>query len=105
MRVPLVWLRESRHRPQPEQLAERLTLLGMEVNSSSVGGVWSQVVIGELLTVRSTRARTGCRQTVNLGDGANPVDVCGATNIARASGSRWRCRVRCCPAAAHRGAP
>ena len=36
----------------PEQLAERLTLLGMEVKGlERWGSDWQQVVIGELLTV------------------------------------------------------
>ena len=38
MRVPLSWLREYVDVQQtPEQLAERLTLLGMEVRASSNG--------------------------------------------------------------------
>ena len=53
MRVPLSWLREFVDvELTPEQLAERLTLLGMEVKSIERWGAdWEQVVTGELLTV------------------------------------------------------
>jgi phenylalanyl-tRNA synthetase beta chain len=53
MRVPLSWLREYVDVQQtPEQLAERLTLLGMEVKGIDRWGAdWRSVVVGELLTV------------------------------------------------------
>ena len=53
MRVPLSWLREFVEVDlDPEELAERLTLLGMEVKSIERWGAdWDQVVTGELLTV------------------------------------------------------
>ena len=53
MRVPLSWLREFVDIDlTPEQLAERLTLLGMEVKTIERWGAdWQNVVIGELLTV------------------------------------------------------
>ena len=53
MRVPLNWLREYVDIQQtPEQLAERLTLLGMEVKGIEQWGAdWRSVVVGELLTV------------------------------------------------------
>ena len=63
MRVPLSWLREFVDiELTPEQLAERLTLLGMEVKTIERWGAdWEQVVTGELLTVerhpRAARAR------------------------------------------------
>ena len=86
MRVPLSWLREFVDVDMtPEQLAERLTLLGMEVKHiEHWGSDWDQVVIGELLTVeKHPRADRLSLTTVTLGDGRDPLSiVCGATNIA-----------------------
>jgi phenylalanyl-tRNA synthetase beta chain len=69
----------------PEQLAERLTLLGMEVKGiEQWGSDWRNVVVGELLTVeKHPRADRLSLTTVTLGDGREPLEiVCGATNIA-----------------------
>lgn len=86
MRVPLSWLREFVDIDlTPDQLAERLTLLGMEVQSVERWGAdWRKVVTGELLTVeRHPRADRLSLTTVTLGDGGEPLSiVCGATNIA-----------------------
>ena len=86
MRVPLSWLREFVDiELTPEQLAERLTLLGMEVKAiERWGGDWQHVVTGQLLTVeKHPRADRLSLTTVTLGDGAEPLSiVCGATNIA-----------------------
>ena len=86
MRVPLSWLREFVDvELTPEQLAERLTLLGMEVKSIERWGAdWEQVVTGELVTVeKHPRADRLSLTTVTFGDGAEPLSiVCGATNIA-----------------------
>ena len=86
MRVPLSWLREFVDIDLvPEQLAERLTLLGMEVKHIERWGAdWNSVVTGELLTVeRHPRADRLHLTTVTLGDGNEPLSiVCGATNIA-----------------------
>ena len=86
MRVPLSWLREFVDIDlTPEQLAERLTLLGMEVKHIERWGAdWQNVVTGELLTVeKHPRADRLHLTMVNLGDGAEPLSiVCGATNIA-----------------------
>jgi phenylalanyl-tRNA synthetase beta chain len=86
MRVPLSWLRDYvEFDLTPEQLAERLTLLGMEVKSiERWGSEWRNVVVGELLTVaKHPRADRLSLTTVTLGDGSEPVEiVCGATNIA-----------------------
>ena len=86
MRVPLSWLRDFVDvELTPEQLAERLTLLGMEVKHIERWGAdWESVVIGELLTVeRHPRADRLSLTTVTLGDGGEPLSiVCGATNIA-----------------------
>ena len=68
----------------PEQLAERLTLLGMEVKGiEQRGSDWSNVVVGELLSVeKHPRADRLSLTRVTTGSG-EPLDiVCGATNIA-----------------------
>jgi len=86
MKVPLSWLREFVDvQLEPEALAERLTLLGMEVKSIERRGAdWRDVVVGELLSVeRHPRANRLSLTTVTLGDGSAPLEiVCGATNIA-----------------------
>jgi len=86
MRVPLSWLREFVDvQLTPEQLAERLTLLGMEVSSIDRWGAdWQSVVTGELLTVeKHPRADRLSLTTVTFDDGRPPLSiVCGATNIA-----------------------
>ena len=85
MRVPLSWLREYVDvELTPEQLAERLTLLGMEVKGlERWGDDWQEVVVGELLTVeKHPRADRLSLTTVTLGSGEPLEIVCGATNIA-----------------------
>ena len=59
MRVPLSWLRDYVDFDLPaERLAERLTLLGMEVQSiSTIGADWNSVVVGELLDRRAASQR------------------------------------------------
>jgi phenylalanyl-tRNA synthetase beta chain len=85
MRVPLSWLREYVDVQQtPEQLAERLTLLGMEVKGIEAWGAeWRSVVVGELLTVeKHPYADRLHLTTVNVGSGEPLHIVCGAHNIA-----------------------
>jgi phenylalanyl-tRNA synthetase beta chain len=85
MRVPLSWLRDYVDiQLTPQQLAERLTLLGMEVKSVQAwGSDWQNVVVGELLAVeRHPRADRLSLTKVSVGDGAALEIVCGATNIA-----------------------
>ena len=84
MRVPLSWLAEFVDvELTPEELAERLTLLGMEVKGIERWGAdWDNVVIGELLTVeKHPRADRLSLTTVTLGSGDPLSIVCGATNI------------------------
>jgi phenylalanyl-tRNA synthetase beta chain len=85
MKAPLSWLAEFVDiELTPEALAERLTLLGMEVKGIERRGVdWHNVVVGELLSVsKHPRADRLSLTTVTLGSG-EPLDiVCGATNIA-----------------------
>jgi phenylalanyl-tRNA synthetase beta chain len=84
--VPLSWLRDYVDVDLgPEALAERLTMLGMEVSSIETWGAdWRNVVVGELLTVeKHPRADRLSLTTVRIGDGEAPLEiVCGATNIA-----------------------
>jgi len=86
VRVPLSWLREFVDVDlTPEQLAERLTLLGMEVKHIERWGAdWQNVVTGRLLTVeKHPRADRLHLTTVTFDDGNEPLSiVCGATNIA-----------------------
>ncbi len=85
MRVPLNWLRDYIDiQLTPEQLAERLTLLGMEVKGIEAWGAdWRSVVVGELLTViKHPRADRLSLTTVDIGNGQVLEIVCGATNIA-----------------------
>ena len=85
MKVPLSWLRDYVDVDlDPEALAERLTLLGMEVKSiERWGAAWRSVVVGELLTVdRHPRADRLSLTTVTVGPGEPLHIVCGATNIA-----------------------
>ncbi len=85
MRVPLSWLREFVDvQLTPEQLAERLTLLGMEVKHIERWGAdWQNVVTGELLTVeKHPRADRLHLTTVTVGGGETLSIVCGADNIA-----------------------
>ncbi|HLX35804.1 MAG TPA: phenylalanine--tRNA ligase subunit beta [Candidatus Limnocylindrales bacterium] len=85
MKVPLSWLREYVDVDlEPEALAARLTLLGMEVQGiERRGSEWRDVVVGELLTVeKHPRADRLSLTTVRTGDGPALEIVCGATNIA-----------------------
>ena len=85
MRVPLSWLREIVDvELTPDALAERLTLLGMEVKGIvRWGDDWRNVVVGELLSVeRHPRADRLSLTRVTMGDGEPLEIVCGATNIA-----------------------
>jgi phenylalanyl-tRNA synthetase beta chain len=85
MRVPLSWLREIVDFDlAPEELAARLTLLGMEVKGiERRGSDWQNVVVGELLAVeKHPRADRLSLTRVTIGSG-EPLEIgCGATNIA-----------------------
>ena len=86
MRVPLSWLRELVDvELSPDALAERLTLLGMEVSAiEHIGADWRRVVVGELLEVAPHPGSERLSLTrVRVGDGEPELSiVCGATNIA-----------------------
>ncbi len=85
MRLPLSWLREFTDvQLTPEQLADALTLRGLEVRGiERWGATWNHIVIGELLEVgphpradrlQLTKVRIGKDEVLNV--------VCGARNIA-----------------------
>ena len=86
MLVPLSWLRDYVDvELSPEQLAEQLTLRGMEVQGITVSGAdWTDVVVGRLLSVeRHPNADKLWLTTVDVGRGDDPLQiVCGADNIA-----------------------
>ena len=86
MRVPLSWLRDYVDFDlEPEALAEKLTLLGMEVKSvTRIGADWQNVVVGELLEVGPHPNSTKLQLTrVRVGP-SHPIlsIVCGAHNFA-----------------------
>lgn len=89
MKVSYNWLRT--YAPvdaTPEELADRLTMGGLEVDRiDRIGSTMEGVVIGEVLAVRkhpNADRLTLCE--VNLGEGAPVQIVCGAPNVA--SGQR-----------------
>lgn len=84
MRVPLAWLRDYVDVSlSPQDLAEELTLHGMEVNAIELGGDFDGIVVGRLLSVeRHPNADTLWLTSVDVG-GEGPLQVvCGANNIA-----------------------
>ena len=86
MYVPLSWLREYVDLEMtPDQLAARLTLLGMEVKGIEVrGDDWQSVVVGELLEVapHPNADRLSLTRVRVDESGTELSIVCGATNIA-----------------------
>jgi phenylalanyl-tRNA synthetase beta chain len=87
MRVPLSWLRELVDVDDtPERLADRLTVLGMEVSAiARIGADWQNVVVGELTEVAphpgSNRlSLTRVRVSPHTSEDELAI-VCGATNI------------------------
>ena len=83
MRVPLSWLREYVDVDlAPRQLADELTMRGMEVSAIEVAGAdWTGVVVGRVIDVRRhPNADTLWLATVDAGDGATEI-VCGAQNL------------------------
>jgi phenylalanyl-tRNA synthetase beta chain len=85
MRVPLSWLRDYVDFDMPaERLAERLTLLGLEVQGiEQIGADWQSVVVGELLeVVPHPNADRLSLTKVRVSDADEPRQiVCGAHNI------------------------
>jgi phenylalanyl-tRNA synthetase beta chain len=85
MRVPLSWLAEYvDFEWDVDELAARLTMLGMEVQAiERIGEDWQQVVVGRLLEVSPhPQAERLSLTRVEVGAGEPLAIVCGATNIA-----------------------
>ena len=83
MRVPLSWLRDYVDVDlAPRQLADELTMRGMEVSGIEVAGAdWTDVVVARILEVqRHPNADTLWLATVDAGDGPLEI-VCGAQNL------------------------
>jgi phenylalanyl-tRNA synthetase beta chain len=83
MKVTLKWLRDYVDiKLTPEELAERLTMSGLEVKGvQTIGGTWDNVVIGEVIAVNPHPNADRLKlATVDLGTGQITV-VCGAPNI------------------------
>ena len=85
MRVPISWLREYVDVTlSPRELADELTMRGMEVSAIEGGGAgWTDVVVGRLVDVqRHPNADTLWLTRVVVEDGAEPIEiVCGAQNL------------------------
>jgi phenylalanyl-tRNA synthetase beta chain len=84
MLVPLSWLRDYvDFGLTPDQLAEELTMRGLEVKGITISGAeWSSVVVGRLLGVeRHPNADKLWLTTVDAGGGSPLQIVCGADNI------------------------
>ena len=86
MRVSLKWLADYVDLSlSPEELAQRLTLAGLEVEAiERVGGDWDEklITVGQVAAVElhpnADRLRLA---TVDLGDGERMTVVCGAPNV------------------------
>lgn len=85
MKIPLSWLREFTDvQLTAEQLADALTLRGLEVRSVERWGAnWNKMVVGELVEVGPHPKADRLQLTkVRIGDGPILNIVCGARNIA-----------------------
>lgn len=82
MRVPLEWLRDYVDLSlAPRDLAEELTMRGMEATVETTGAEWTDVVVGRVLAVeRHPSADTLWLATVDVGEGPLGI-VCGAQNL------------------------
>jgi phenylalanyl-tRNA synthetase beta chain len=84
MRVPLSWLREYVDFDlSPRELAEELTMRGMEVSDLELDAAgWTDVVVGRVLGVeRHPNADTLWLTKVDVGAGGELEIVCGAQNL------------------------
>jgi phenylalanyl-tRNA synthetase beta chain len=83
MKVSLKWLRDYVDiKLAPEELAERLTMAGLEVKGTqTIGGTWDNVVIGEVIALNPHPNADRLKlATVDLGT-VQVTTVCGAPNI------------------------
>lgn len=85
MRVPLSWLRDYVAVDlSPRDLAEELTMRGMEVSGIETAGAgWTDVVVGRVLEVyRHPNADTLWLTRVDVGEAGGELEiVCGAQNL------------------------
>ncbi len=86
MRVSLKWLADYVDVSlSPEELAQRLTLAGLEVETiERVGGDWDDklITVGQVAAVEQHPNADRLRlATVDLGDGERMTVVCGAPNV------------------------
>jgi phenylalanyl-tRNA synthetase beta chain len=83
MKVSLKWLKDYVDiKLAPEELAERLTMSGLEVKGiQTMGGTWDKVVIGEVIALNPHPNADRLKlATVDLGT-EQVTTVCGAPNI------------------------
>jgi phenylalanyl-tRNA synthetase beta chain len=83
VKVSLKWLRDYVGvKIAPEELAERLTMAGLEVKGTqTIGGTWDNVVIGEVIALNPHPNADRLKlATVDLGT-VQVITVCGAPNI------------------------
>jgi phenylalanyl-tRNA synthetase beta chain len=83
MKVSLKWLRDYVDvKLAPKELAERLTMAGLEVKGiETIGGAWDDVVIGEVIALNPHPNADRLKlATVDLGT-EQVTTVCGAPNI------------------------
>jgi len=83
MKVSLKWLRDYVDiKLAPEELAEKLTMSGLEVKGiQTIGGTWDNVVIGEVIALNPHPNADRLKlATVELGT-EQVTTVCGAPNI------------------------
>src|SRR4030042_50985 len=83
MKVSLKWLRDYVDiKLAPKELAERLTMAGLEVKGTqTMGGTWDNVVIGEIIALNPHPNADRLKlATVDLGT-EQVTTVCGAPNI------------------------
>lgn len=85
MRIPLRWLSEYVDLTlSPEELAERLTIAGVEVaDTITTAGQWDGIRVGQVVEVtKHPNADRLSLATVDLGGGERHTVVCGAPNVA-----------------------
>jgi phenylalanyl-tRNA synthetase beta chain len=83
MKISLKWLKDYIDiKLTPHELAERLTMAGLEVKGiQTMGGTWDNVVIGEVIVLNPHPNADRLKlATVNLGT-EHVATVCGAPNI------------------------
>ena len=82
MKLPLNWLKEYvTYNMSPEEIAENLTIIGLEVESISEIGMIAGVIVGEIQKI-SKHPNADTLKIVIVFDGTNKYKIiCGAPNI------------------------